>query len=365
MLISFVIPTRNRLSELSITLEQLQKLNMDDLGGQAEVIVVDNGSHSRLDLPAKLTNGLMIQQVHLDENIGAGARNVGVEHAHGDWVIMLDDDSNLRPGEVGAYLDLVDPALGAIGGEIYLPDGSHEAGGLPEVIVGCGCAIRRDAFLEVGGYDASFGYYAEEYDLCAKLIAGGYTVGHCRSLQFDHRKCSVGRHMDQILYRLVRNNGWVIKRFAPDKYRQFALDEMLTRYELIAVKEQAVDGYRRGCAALESTIDDQKQQALNAHEWDRFTGASAVRSSLSAELSKYSSQTVSIVGPACGKGLGLIQDVIESCGFSLDCGLQCVDSLEVIGTLSPGPMIDARSLFPAAITPWEIESSSTASISLS
>ncbi len=356
MQISFVIPTRNRQRELSYTLEQLQGLHLDELGGSSELVVVDNGSDVPMELPAALANGLLVSQVKLGENRGAGARNIGAEHARGDWIIMLDDDSHLCAGAgcIGQYLAQVDPMVGAVGGEIFLPDGTREAGGLPEVIVGCGCAIRRDSFLEVGGYDTSFGYYAEEYDLCAKLIAAGYRVGHTRAFHFEHRKSSSGRDMNEILYRLVRNNGWVMQRYAPDAVLDEALGEMKTRYEQIAAKERAIEGYRRGLDELNRTIGDQERGALGAHAWDRFVGVDAMRSTLEPVLRAHGSRDIAIVGPMQGKGLGHIRALIEGYGDSLVAGDDGTNRLKVIGTLSPGPMLDAKAAHPDAICPWMI-----------
>jgi len=364
MLISFVIPTRNRSGELAFTLEKFQALSLDDLGGVSEVVIVDNGSDVVMDTPGALDNGIRIRRVDLDENIGTSARNIGAQHARGQWIVMLDDYSNLCPGSIGEYLSRVDLGVGAIGGEIFLPSGKHEAGGLPEVFVGCGCAIRRDAFLAAGGYYGGFGYYAEEYDLCAKLIAGGYSIHHTRAFQFEHRKTSTGRDMDEILYRLVRNNGWVIQRHAPEQHRTKALDEMLSRYKKIAINEHALAGYQRGEGDLERTISNQSRSALTSHQWDRFVGNDAMQRSLVVELEKRLSATVTIVGPSNGKGLGQIRSAINACGFEVSESRTSREAMQVIGTLSPGPMLDAKIAFPDAVCPWFIEDSSPIGVHL-
>lgn len=355
MFISFVIPTRHRHDELAYTLGQLEMLDLEDLGGRCELIVVDNGSDSPMDLAGSLANGIEVRQVNLNENRGAGARNIGAEHARGEWVIMLDDDSNLCPGDIGGFLAQVQEGISAIGGEIYLPDGSHEAGGLPEVVVGCGCAFRRDVFLDVGGYDSSFGYYAEEYDLCAKMIAAGYRVEHTRAIRFEHRKSSVGRDMDQILYRLVRNNGWVIRRYAPEVLVECMLDTMKKRYEQIALKVGAIRGFEKGLLELSQTIEEQTRSPLCANRWDRFVGVEALRGGLGACLLERSPEHISIVGPAQGKGLEYIRSEIESLGIKIDASAG--QGVEVIGTLSPGPMLDAQRAFPRAVSPWYLSDS--------
>lgn len=354
MHISFVIPTRNRQHELAYTLEQLERLSLHDLGGGSEVVVVDNGSDRVMELPRKLSNGIRVTATQLGENRGTGARNIGAEHARGDWVIMLDDDSNLCQGPVGEYLSNVDTQVAAVGGEIILPSGQHESGGLPEVIVGCGCAIRREVFLNVGGYDERFGYYAEEYDLCAKLIAAGHSILHTMALRFEHRKSVTGRNMNEILFRLVRNNGWVIQRYAPSSCRSEAFDEMYARYKEIAIKEDAVDGYRRGCAELVQTLEAQRLTPLSASSWDRFIGVSAVRESLSLQLEQYSCAEVSVVGSSWAKGYQQICGAIESLGHVINTSKDR-ECIEVIGSLSPGPMLDARLIYPDAICPWQIE----------
>ncbi|MEX0876456.1 MAG: glycosyltransferase family A protein, partial [Phycisphaerales bacterium] len=301
MRISFVIPTRDRVQELAYTLSRLGSLDASDLG-DAELIVVDNDSRDPSDLPDTLSNGIPVTHVPLNENRGTAARNIAVRHARGEWVIMLDDDSHLCPGPTGAYLAGVNQRTAAVGGEILLPDGSHEAGGLPEVFIGCGCAIRRAAFLEAGGYDESFRYYAEEYDLCAKLIARGHRVTHTRALRFEHRKVAAGRDMDNILYRLVRNNGWVIQRYAPEHLRPAAMDEMTARYRLIAGAEGAMEGYGLGLDELERTLHAQPPHALTESHWERFIGGAALREGLIPQLKIAPPGPVAIIGPSNGKG---------------------------------------------------------------
>lgn len=353
MHISFVIPTRNRAPELAHTLARLGALDPVDLMG-AELVVVDNGSGDLPDLPGSLPNAIAVTRVELRENLGTGARNIGAQHARGDWIVMLDDDSNLCPGPIGSYLASVDEKLAAVGGEITLPDGSHEAGGLPEVIVGCGCAIRRDAYIEVGGYDESFGYYAEEYDLCAKLISAGHAVIHTRAMRFEHRKVAAGRDMDQILYRLVRNNGWVIQRYAPVHQRVRAMSEMLSRYEQIAVAEHATRGYQRGLNELGETLHAQPRRTMTQAHWNRFVGDAVLRDQLTPRLEAHGPCAVAIVGPPRGKGLGQIRETIERCGCTIG-GDDSRADIRVVGTLSPGPMLQTLLADPGAVGAWEIE----------
>ncbi|MDF1808584.1 MAG: glycosyltransferase [Phycisphaerales bacterium] len=352
MQISFVIPTRDRTPELEYSLHELGQIPAKNLGDHPELILIDNASKTPICCPDALPNGIRVVCIRLESNMGAGARNIGVEHAQGDWVIMLDDDSHLRKDSDLSCLDLLDKGVAALGGEIWLPDRSHEAGGLTEVVVGCGCAIRRNAYLAVGGYDNSFGYYAEEYDLCAKLIAAGYEVRHSKQLQFEHRKSSFGRDMNEILFRLVRNNGWVIQRYSPEHCREQSLESMKRRYKKVAAIENAVEGYERGLSELDETILDERKSTLSEKQWARFTGSQVVEQGLDELKRKSDFHSIQIVGKPNGKGLETILQIVDKLGFNLissDVRFVKQTTIQVVGTLSPGPIADTLVEYPDAI----------------
>ena len=349
MQLSFIIPTRDRNDQLEQTLSRLGDLG-GGLGEQAELIVCDNASKRPMQLPEVLPNGIAVTSIRLDRNHNTAARNIGAQQACGSWLVMLADDS--PPMEAGLIetLGAIDPQVVAVGGEIMLTNGSRESGGLPEVIVGCGCAIRRDAFLSVGGYDASFGYYAEEYDLCAKLIASGHRVVHSRGLRFEHRKSTQGRDFNEIIYRLVRNNGWVLQRYAPHDRREILIEETVARYRRIAEIERAQAGFERGLGELRKTLGEQPDLALTEAQWERFEGRAAVRATIEANL-PMSGMPVRLVGPAQGKGRSIIEGELLARGCTIS---DDPDTRPFIATLSPGPMLDALDAHPDAMMPWSL-----------
>lgn len=348
--ISFVIPTYDRLAELQRTLDMLGGYDLKLLGdGHAEVIVVDNHSSETVSevVPSRLPNGIGVEIIRLDRNMNTAGRNIGVENANGEWIVMLDDDSAPIRGDFGRVLNSVPEDITAIGGEIMLPGGMRESGGLPEVFIGCGCAIRRDAYLQAGGYDEAFGYYCEEYDLSAKLIASGYRIAHTQQLRFLHRKVQAGRNFGEILYRLVRNHAWVIARHAPDSIKQPALDALYARYRMIAEKERVVEAYDLALKEIESTIDDQPSRPMSIEHWRRFMGARAVERSFEYTTeSPKQSMIYDLVSP--GKGADVIEETLTHMGMKRQLGAP----LKIIGTLSPGPMLDAKEQYPDAKMAW-------------
>ncbi len=354
-MISYLLPTRNRPELLRQTLEAIGRLPSREhaAAGGGEVIVVDNASVPPVEPAPRLVNGLPVRTIRLEANAGAAARNEGARAARGQWLVMLDDDSHpLDAGHVAALGDLPDD-VAAVGADIRLPDGRREAGGLPEVFIGCGAAIRRDAFLEARGYDSDFGFYAEEYDLCAMLLMAGRRVVHDPRFRVLHRKTAGGRDMDLILGNLVRNNGWVVQRYAPRHARRSELREVITRYARIALKEHAAAGYARGLDELRRTLPRQPRREMTEALFDRFTGRTHAREHLAG---------CGLIGPGVraavveeGKHARIVLEVLTELGAALVDDERDADVL-VIGTLSPGPMLDAlerRRAGREAVCPWE------------
>ena len=328
--VSFVIPTRNRPGDLRATLDALGRLPLD--GIDADLVLVDNASDPPADAPARLDSGLPVSLVRLGENRLAAARNAGAEASDAEWLVMLDDDSAPVGAGLADALAGAPPDVGAIGAETFLPDGSRERGGLPEVVVGCAAAIRREAFLDAGGYDPAFGYYAEEYDLCAKLILGGWRVEHSRAWRVEHRKSAAGRDMNAILGRLVRNNVWVERRYAPAGAVDGAVAHTVERYRRIALKEGALRGYRVGLAEADTP---QPRREMTGEQYARFTGLDHATRALGERVG---AGPVALAAP--GKNEGVVRAALDRLGVGVVPEPGEARAV-VVATLSPGPAQDA------------------------
>ena len=361
-MISYIIPTRNRPERLAQTLAVLGALrgHEEGPGGPGEVVIVDNAGRVPLDLPAELPNALRIRLLRRETNEGAASRNIAVEAAddRSEWVVMLDDDS--YPTDTGFVrrLSRMPDEVAAVSADIYLPGLAHrEIGGLPEVFIGCGVAIRRRVFLELGGYDPAFNYYAEEYDLAARMIAAGFRIEFDPWFRVEHHKVAAGRDFNTILSRLVRNNGWVMQRYAPDTMRRPMLRELRSRYRAIGVKEDSQPGFAAGLVELRHTIRAQKRTPMLPALFERFMGLSYARSALAVAMDDRPFRTAAVVDE--GKNGWVVRKALAELGVTV---VGCGDrpDVRVIGTMSPGPMLDAyerRTALPShrvprTIAPW-------------
>ena len=164
-------------------------------------LVVDNASR---DNSAALAEAAGAEVVRNARNEGYGrANNIGVRAAErAVHVLILNPDVVLRPGAVDALLAAAEayPDAGLYAPRIVEPDGrffyqarSYLAPYLPNpkgrlaLPSGDACApflsgaclmVRRDRFLERGGFDEEIFLFYEDDDLCRRFADAGHALVH-------------------------------------------------------------------------------------------------------------------------------------------------------------------------------------------
>jgi GT2 family glycosyltransferase len=227
--VSAVIVTWNRREALDTVLDRLAELPV------AEVVVVDNGSDDGTAAAVR-TRGGNVRVLEQGENLGISGRNRGAREATGELLLMLDDDSYPLPGAIEALVERFerDPRLGAAGGLVRDVDPSGEVvrstelgtfdwwlrsgregdpppEGFPAFFFPEGASLlRRNAYLEVGGFFEPYFYLSSEIDLATRLLAAGWDVRYVPQAAFDHLKAPGGRASDRALYFRIRNHLWYL-----------------------------------------------------------------------------------------------------------------------------------------------------------
>lgn len=190
----------------------LESLKAQTLYSQLEVIIADNLSTDGSDLlAARLLegwkNGRFIQN---GANLGfCEGNNRPAAQARGEFLFFLNNDTWLEPGcmetlvrEVRAheaqgggplvlnYADDSFQSLGADGFDVFgLPSPRRPWSEVQSVLMPEGCAflIERRVFAEIGGFNADFFMYADEYDLGFRAWIAGYRLVAVPSARLHHR----------------------------------------------------------------------------------------------------------------------------------------------------------------------------------
>jgi len=198
--VTVVIASQNRRASLFETLGHLVALPE-----RPRVILVDNGSTD--GTPGAVRVGFpQVEVVELGRNLGAVARNVGVEMSRSAVVAFSDDDSWWEPGSLPHAVELFEayPRLGLLAARILVgPQGTLDpvctamaASPLtasvpvpgPSVLgfVSCGTVVRREAFLEVGGFDEVVFFLGEEERVAVDLASAGWGLAYVEEVVARH-----------------------------------------------------------------------------------------------------------------------------------------------------------------------------------
>lgn len=101
--ISVIMPIYNNARQLRVTLPAILDQNLPD-GLEYEVIAIDDGSGPDVAAVLQDLSSPRLRAIRLDENRGRSvARNTGLKHARGEWIVFLDSDMIVRTDFLAAH----------------------------------------------------------------------------------------------------------------------------------------------------------------------------------------------------------------------------------------------------------------------
>jgi len=198
--ISVVMPVYNAEATLEECLTKLGDSAFEDF----EVVVVDDGSTDR---SKEILTRFPVRVVPSSGRVGpAAARNLGAQVATGEYLFFIDSDVMVRPDTLtlladGFARDAVDGFCGVQAAEMRHRDlvsqyknlwmrwtYLRQTGDVP-LFYTTAAAIRRDAFLRVGGFDAGYATpNVEDTAFGQKLRRLGVRVRIHPQLEVEHVK---------------------------------------------------------------------------------------------------------------------------------------------------------------------------------
>ncbi len=211
--VSIVIPVFNK---ALYTYNCLLALQACDTEISQEIIIVNNAS---TDKTAALLANCAFKIINNSENQGfVQACRQGAEMASGEFILFLNNDTQVMPGWLSNMLKVMDtdPSVGITGSKLIYPDGRlQEAGGIifndasgwnygrlqdptfpqfnqsraVDYCSGASLMIRKSLWEQLGGFDMRYApAYYEDTDLCFAARQAGYKVFYCHDSEVIHHE---------------------------------------------------------------------------------------------------------------------------------------------------------------------------------
>jgi GT2 family glycosyltransferase len=197
--VTIIVPMYNAAEHLATCLGALQPL----LNERVECLVVNDGS---TDDSVAIASGMGFRVLSTEGQYGAGAaRNVGAREARGKILLFLDADVSVHSDTIERVLRAFaeDATLAAVCGSYddapshptwlsqwrnLLHCYTHQTAKRDTTTFWGGCgALRREAFLDVGGFDESFRFF-QDAELGTRLYRTGWKLRLDPDIQVRHHK---------------------------------------------------------------------------------------------------------------------------------------------------------------------------------
>lgn len=253
--ISIVILNYNRLEETRYTVERLRELIVDRT--DTEVIAIDNASSDGTGAYLNSQSDFLTPVI-LPDNRGVGGCAAGLERAKGDYILVLDDDSHPHDSttldRLIHHLDTI-PDIGVVACRIencngnripawHLP-GKDEQGPCM-AFVGCGFAIRRRLFEEIGWYAEHFFLYQNDVDVAFQVYLSGFSIIYDPACRVVHRVAPANRCRKRQVFYATRNSLWLIRTYYTWPGKVYLLTSRVTIGLLRALQFAEPGAYLRG-----------------------------------------------------------------------------------------------------------------------
>jgi len=204
-----------------------------------EIIIVDNGSNESTELIREECPEVKL--IKLNKNLGfAGGNNVGIQQSKGEYILLLNSDTEVEPDFLEPLVDLLlsDNTIGAVSpklvyyfsenrnviqyaggnkinmftgrnstnGKQQIDDGSYDYIAETDLAHGAAMIIPRKVIREVGLMPEIYFLYYEEVDWAELIKRHGFKIYYNGQSKVYHKESmSVGKENPMKTYYLNRN----------------------------------------------------------------------------------------------------------------------------------------------------------------
>jgi len=239
--VSVVILNWNGKKYLKNCLDSVLKTDYHDL----EIIVVDNAS---TDGSQQLVKKCYPQVILIENEKNLGfcvGNNIGIKHASGDLIILLNNDTIVDKGWVKEILKCAqDAKVGIVGCRLYFPgtkiiqslgfkmrflgywenigagqedNGQFGKAGRVDYVSGAALAVKREVLDKIGLLDPAFYAYVEDCDLCYRAKRAGYKVVTSNAIVYHYGSLSWNKFSVKRMYLIQKNKIYFLLKHYPPK----------------------------------------------------------------------------------------------------------------------------------------------------
>jgi N-acetylglucosaminyl-diphospho-decaprenol L-rhamnosyltransferase len=217
VLLSYCVVNTNGRELLLACLDSIERDR--PAGIDSEVLVLDNASEDG-SAAAVRDRGGDARLIELDRRTGKAENDSRLlQEARGDYCLLLNEDTELRPGATGGLLEALegDPSAAVAGARLLSSDGTPQAcawrlPGIGTALAGAlflhrpltvesngeetrevgwvqssAMLVRREAAERVGWLDPDFFVYSDETDFCKRLRDAGWEILFVPGAKAIHR----------------------------------------------------------------------------------------------------------------------------------------------------------------------------------
>lgn len=192
---TIVITTRNRREDLRRAIRSA----VQQRGVLLEVLVIDDGSTDGTAEMVQSEFSSVCLERRQETKGYIVRRNEAARLARGAVIFSIDDDAEFSTADIvaQALAQFEDPWIGALaipfinvlrGREVFQSIPEDPGGGIfvTSSFIGTAHALRRDVFLNLGGYREQLIHQGEERDYCLRMLAAGFVVRLARTAPIFH-----------------------------------------------------------------------------------------------------------------------------------------------------------------------------------
>lgn len=199
--VSVIMPCYNDGKYINEAIESIKKQTYTNW----ELIIIDDGSDEEdtINIINKI-NDARIKVLHTSHLRPAGARNHGIEHADGKYILPVDSDDQIDPTYMEKAVRIIesDSKIGVVyceadlfgekSGKWELPEYSFDKMLLDNVVFVTALFYRSD-WEKIGGFNTNMKAGMEDYDFWLGILALGKTIYQIPEILFHYRIKPVSR----------------------------------------------------------------------------------------------------------------------------------------------------------------------------